>query len=193
MQQLFETWWYGYLIIPIAITLFIGSILAVLTGVIIARFVAFDQLRMSFCKALYNLSLLSHAKTRQELLDKRFSVIAELNALNFEAFRLRQNEMFSTILYIATQVRKAPWTDPNENDFPLSREVRKDLHARVSLWSRTWAAMVFELKPSYYSLITLKSQVGLHEKLAASNLMKIVEKEEKTYKRLVEKNAKAKG
>lgn|SRR5208283_2795737 len=159
MKEPFDIWWYGGLLVPISITVFVGGPIAIWIGVFVARLVAFDQAKMTAVSVLGELAALPNYDSWDSMQKGKLSIATRLNTISSEYLRLRQLYAFGMLKYLGSRVIAAPWEDSQKSmSFPLSEKVRDELFAKLEPYGGAFARMVFNLKPKVYPLITLQRQ-----------------------------------
>lgn len=157
MQQLLETWWYGYIVIPLGITVFIGGLLAIWIGVFIARRVAFDQARLSACHALYKMAELADSRSKADYSDRLYKISQALLIANSQALCLRQDGLCSFLQFVFVRLNESPWKVPDS--FPLNGQERRVFIESIQPWTKIWSQMIFNVTPRLYALFTVQRQV----------------------------------
>jgi hypothetical protein len=154
MQRLFETWWCGGLIVPLFWTVAVGGLVSILTGLCVARLIAFDQARMAAANCFSRLADLPRCGSRDAYNEKIDGIVNQLWSAGTEFFRLRQSNAVGMMLYLASRIVATPWVDiASEPSLPLKGDEYLSFAERVRPYGSTFSKMAFDLRPEMWSLI----------------------------------------
>jgi hypothetical protein len=166
MRELFETWWYGGLVVPIVLAVFLGGFVAIWTGVFVARLVAFDQARMAAVNILWGFVVLPDCDSPEALERANRNMVRQLMLVATEFMRLRQRYACGMMVYFADQVGQSPWGDPPRGArYPLNEGEKQTFLDRLQPFGRTFGKMAFDLRPEICPLVTVRRQVRSSEPL----------------------------
>jgi hypothetical protein len=169
MQNLFNQWWYGGVVVPTVITVFVGGLISVGAGFVCARLVAFDQARMSGVQATRDILNVADKVPGSDVVFLVQDIAGRMTGIATEFLRLRQERAMQIALYLAWRIAetvpaqvKALQLRPGQ---PLSLDQRQQLLNRLNLESRVYGAMLFDLRPNFVMLFHVRSSVRAKDRI----------------------------